>query len=173
MLSREGRAPGRPLSVSLFLGALGLLLFPAPARAQAPPNYVTVLAGTTVAYRPPGGPWDGFQHDLTLQVGYGRYVTRTLALELDLGPAWIRGDYSSFSLVPGLVWSFDPHAYLAARFIVPVDPEANFALFPGVGVIHTFANGVAPYLELNAVSYVGRGDPDFGLSLTFGVLFSF
>jgi hypothetical protein len=153
--------------------ALAAALIPAPAQAQAPPNYLAGLVTTTPAYRPPGGPWDGFQDDLTLTVGYGRYVTPTVALELDLGPTSVSGDYTAFSLIPGVVWSFNPHAYVAARFIVPVDPEANFALAPGLGLIHTFASGVAPYVEVNAVSYVGRGDPDLAISVTAGVLFSF
>lgn len=161
--------PGR----SILLGAFGLLILPSSAQAQAPPNYVAAFLGTTPAYRPPGGPWEGFQHDLTAAVGYGRYITKTLALELDLGPTWIRGDYASFSLTPGLVWSFNPHAYAAARFIVPVDPETNFALYPGLGLIHTFASGLAPLLEMNLVSVVGRGDPDLAVSVTVGVLFSF
>jgi hypothetical protein len=134
---------------------------------------VTVLGGTTVAYQPHGGSWDGWQHDLSLTVGYGRYFTKTLAFELDLGPTWVSGNYASFSFVPALVWSFDPHVYFAARFIVPVDPETNFALFPGIGLIHAFSSGVAPYLEVNAISYVGRGNPDLGIGVTLGISFAF
>jgi hypothetical protein len=141
--------------------------------AAAPPNYAAAFLGTTVAYRPPGGPWDGFQEDLTPLLGYGRYVTKTIALELDFGPTYVSGRYSSFTLVPGLVWSFSPHVYAAARFLVPLDPESNFGLFPGVGLIHTFENGLSPLIEVNASSYVGKGDPDFGITVTVGVLYSF
>jgi hypothetical protein len=157
------------------MAAVALLVLPSSVAAQEgpPPNYVTVLASTTVAYHPHEGSWDGYQHDLTLSVGYGRYFTKTLAFELDLGPTWIRGDYASFSLMPGFVWAFDPHVYLAARFIVPVDPEWNFAVAPGIGLTHVFSNGVAPYLEANAISYVGRGDPDLGIGITFGISFAF
>jgi hypothetical protein len=158
----------------LVLGALVLTAVAAPVHAQtAPPNYVTMLGVTTVAYHPNQGSWDGWQHDLTLTVGYGRYFTKTLAFELDLGPTWVRGDYTAFSLVPALVWSFDPHVYFAARFIVPVDPETNLALAPGLGLIYAFPNGIAPYLEVNAISYVGRGDPDLGIGVTLGVSFAF
>ena len=157
--------------VSAALAAVALS--PSAVHAQAAPNYVAALATTTPAYRPHGGPWHGFQHDLTLNVGYGRYVTKTVALELDLGPTWIRGDYTALALMPGLVWSFKPHAYAAARFVIPVDPEANFALAPGLGLTHVFANGAAPYFEVNAISYVGKGDPDLGIALTLGVLVSF
>jgi hypothetical protein len=134
---------------------------------------LTVLTSTTVASRPPGGPWDGFQSDVTLSLGYGRYFTKTLAVELDLGPTWIHGDYTSFSFMPGLVWSFDPHVYAAARFIVPVDPQTDFALAPGLGFTHVFSNGMAPYFEVNAISYVGRGDPDFGVGVTLGMTLAF
>jgi hypothetical protein len=167
--------PRHARGVLHLLGAFGLLVPPRSVEAQEgpPPNFVTVLASTTVGYRPPAGSWDGHQHDLTLSVGYGRYFTTTLAFELDLGPTWVHGDYASFSLMPALVWAFDPHVYFAARFIVPIDPEANFALAPGFGLTHAFPNGLAPYLEVNAISYVGRGDPDLGIGVTLGVTFAF
>lgn len=160
---------GRRLAVLIAFGCAAA----AAAQDAPPPNYVAGFAGTTLCYRPPGGPTDGFQHDATLLLGYGRYVTPSLALELDMGPTLVRGSYSSFSLVPGLVWAFHPNAYAAARFVVPVDPEWNLALFPGIGLSKTFRNRITPILELNVFSYVGRGDPDFGIALTAGVLVSF
>lgn len=33
--------------------------------------------------------------DLTALLGYGRQLTSTLALELDVGPTFVRGDYST------------------------------------------------------------------------------
>ena len=149
------------------------LAAPAAGRAEdAPANYGAAFVGTTVAYRPPGGPFEGGQHDVTGLVGYGRFVTKTVALELDLGPTFVRGDYASFALVPGVVWAFHPNVYAAARFVVPMDPQANLALFPGIGVIKAFGR-ISPLLEVNAVSYVGRGDPDFGVAVTLGVLVGF
>jgi opacity protein-like surface antigen len=142
------------------------------AAAPPPANYVAGFLGTTLDYRPPGGSWDGWQHDATTLVGYGRQLTPTLALELDVGPTFVRGSYSSVSLTPGLVWSFHPNGYLAARFIVPVDPEANLVLFPGIGLCRPFGR-VMPTLELSLSSAVGRGEPDLGLSLTAGILFFF
>jgi hypothetical protein len=83
------------------------------------------------------------------------------------------GGYSSFALVPGLVWSFSPNAYAAARFAVPVDPEPNLVLLPGIGVCHLFGRRVMPTLELNLSSAVGRGNPDLGVTLTAGLLVFF
>jgi hypothetical protein len=133
---------------------------------------VAGFVGTTLAYTPPDGPWDGWQHDATTLLGYGRQITPKLALELDVGPTFVRGSYSSFSLTPGLVWSVHPNLYLAARFPIPVDPEANFVLLPGIGVCRAFGRFM-PTLELNVSSAVGRGDPDLGVSLTLGLLFFF
>jgi len=161
------------LAASAALFCMG---FPTAARAADPPapaNYVAAFLGTTVAHRPPGGPFSGFQEDATPLLGFGRYVSRTVALELDLGPTFVRGEYASFGLVPGVVWSFSSQVYAAARFVVVVEPEADLALFPGVGVIHTFANGISPLLEVNVASYLGRGRPDFGIAVTAGVLFAF
>lgn len=141
--------------------------------ADPPPNYVAAFAGTTLAYRPPGAGWNGAQSDLVLTGGAGRYVSRSIALELDLGPTLVREKYASFSLVPGVVWTLSPHVYLAARFPVAVDPEVAVFAGPGVGLSHTFANGLSPILELNAVTRLGHGKPDLGLTLTLGLLYSF
>lgn len=144
----------------------------ADAAAPASVNYVAGFLGTTLGYRPPGGPWDGWQHDCTAQLGYGRQLTPKLALELDLGPTYVEGSYTSFALTPGLVWSFHPNVYAAARFAVPVDPELNLVLLPGIGVARAFGR-VMPTLELSVTSAVGRGDPDFGVTLTAGLLVFF
>jgi hypothetical protein len=141
--------------------------------AAAPPaNYVAGFLGTTLAYRPHDGAWDGWQHDATTLLGYGRQLSPTVAVELDLGPTFVRSSYSSFSLTPGLVWSLHPNVYVAARFVVPVDPEANLVLFPGIGLCRAFGR-VMPTLELSVSSAVGRGHPDLGVSLTAGLLVFF
>ena len=158
------------VSIALVLGTAALAQAADPA--SPPPNYAALMLGTTVAYRPSGGPWDGFQSDASPFAGYGRYVTKTVALELDAGPTFLKGRYSGFGLVPGVVWTFSSHAYLAARFLVPLDPDSNVGLFPGVGVFRAFGR-YSPYVELNVSSYVGRGHPDLGVSLTAGVLIAF
>jgi hypothetical protein len=143
------------------------------AAAPAPVNYVAAFVGTTLAYRPNGGSWDGWQKDFTTLLGYGRQVTPKLALELDAGPTWVSGSgYSSFALTPGLVYSFNPSVYAAARFAVPVDPEPNLVLLPGIGLSHAFGR-LMPTLELNVSSAVGRGKPDLGVTLTLGLLVFF
>jgi len=142
---------------------------PAPS---LPSNYVAGFLGTTLGYRPEGGPWEGWQHDATPLLGYGRQLTPAVALELDVGPTFVRGSYSSFSLTPGVVWSLHPNFYVAARFVVPVDPETNLVLFPGIGLSRAFGR-VMPTLELSVSSAVGRGHPDLGVSLTAGVLVFF
>jgi len=140
--------------------------------AASPRNYVAAFLGPTLDYRPPGGSFEGWQHDATTLLGYGRQLTPSLALELDLGPSFVRGDYASFALTPGLVWSLHPNLYLAARFAVPVDPETNLVLLPGVGLARAFGR-VMPTLELNLASAVGRGEPDLGFTLTLGLLVLF
>lgn len=155
-----------------FLLALGAPSWAEEPGSSPPANYVAGFAGTTLAYRPPGGIWDGGQHDVTTLVGYGRQLTPTVALELDLGPTFVRGSYSGFSLTPGLVWSLHPNVYLAARFAIPVDPQTNLVLLPGIGLSRAFGR-VMPTLELNLSSAVGRGDPDLGVSLTAGLLVFF
>jgi hypothetical protein len=164
------------LAVALLFAGAGPSAAQAPGGGAAPPapkNYVVALAGTTLAYRPNGGEFDGWQHDVSPNVGYGRWLSSKVAVEVDLGPTFVSGDYASFSVMPAVVWAFQPKIYAAARFMVPVDPELNFILFPGIGVTHTFRNNLAPFLEVNLSSAVGRGKPDFGVALTLGVLYSF
>jgi hypothetical protein len=161
----------RGLAVVLLALAAGSSRAEEPGSGP-PANYVAAFVGTTLDYRPPGGRWDGRQHDTTTLAGYGRQLTPTVALELDLGPTFVRGSYSSFSLTPGLVWSLHPNVYLAARFAFPVDPETNLVLLPGIGLSRAFGR-VMPTLELNVSSAVGRGDPDLGVSLTAGLLVFF
>jgi hypothetical protein len=143
------------------------------AAPPSPPNYAAGFLGTTVAYRPNAGEFSGWQHDLTAVLGVGRFVRPTLALELDLGPTWVRGDYASFALVPGLVWTFHPNAYAAARLIIPIDPETNLVLFPGLGLCYALGSGLIPILEVNLSSAVGRGEPDLGVAVTIGLLVPF
>lgn len=144
------------------------------AQETAPPpaNYVAGFVGTTLDYRPPGGSWEGRLHDTTTLLGYGRQLSPSVALELDVGPTFAGGSYSSFSLTPGLVWSLHPNVYLAARFAIPVDPQTNLVLLPGIGLSKAFGR-VMPTLELNLSSAVGRGDPDLGVTLTAGLLVFF
>jgi hypothetical protein len=145
-----------------------------PVEAEpAPSNYGAALVGTTLAYRPHGGSFDGPQHDFAPSLGLGRFVTGKVALELDLGPTYVEGGYTAFSLVPGVIWAFHPHIYAAARFVVPIDPQLNLVLSPGVGALYAFKNGLQPFCEINVQSNVGRGKPDLGVALTVGVLKSF
>ena len=148
---------------------------PAPAApaAASPLNYVAASVTTTLIYQPNQGSLAGWQHDIGPVVGFGRYITDTVALELDLGPTYVKGDYVSFALVPAAVWNFSTHVYAAARFLVPLDPELNFALFPGVGGVYTFKNQLSLTLEVNLASTIGRGDPDLGVTLTPGMAYSF
>jgi hypothetical protein len=172
--------PDRPGLARLPVAAIAaLVLGTGDARADddddayTPLNYVVVGVGTTAVHRPPGGPVGGWQHDVSPSVGYGRFVTETIALELDIGPAFVRGDYAGTSLVPGVVWAFSSYAYAAARFVVPVDPEVDLGLYPGAGLTHTFQNGIGIFAEGNVFSYVGRGAPDLGVALSAGALYSF
>ena len=145
-----------------------------PAPEASPLNYVGASATTTLFHKPNSGPASGWQDDIGPVVGYGRYVADTIALELDLGASFVRGSgYSGVFLVPGAVWSFSTHFYAAARFLVEVDPQFDFALFPGIGGIYTFPNQISLGLELNLESFIGRGNPGFAVALTPGIEYSF
>jgi hypothetical protein len=155
--------------------ALVVLAVSSTASAQdaPPPNYAAIFAGTTVAYRPNGGPWDGHQKDAVLTAGLGRFVSAKWALEVDLGPTLLSGDYAAFSIVPGVVWQFSPHAYLTARFPIAVDPDTAVYAAPGFGLSHTFKNNLTPILELNGVTRLDENRGDLGLTVTVGLLYSF
>ena len=125
---------------NIWLALVAASLASAVAAQDAPPpNYVAVFAGTTLAYHPKDGEWDGHQKDAVLTAGIGRYVSAKWALEVDFGPTLISGDYAAFSIVPGVVWQFSPHAYLAARFPIAVDPDTAVYAAPGFGLSHTLS----------------------------------
>jgi hypothetical protein len=148
---------------------------PAPAAetAASPLNYVAASVTTTLFFQPNTGSSSGWQHDVGPVVGYGRYVTPTIALEMDFGPSYVRGDYANFVLVPAAIWSFSTHFYAAARFLVQLDPRLDLALFPGVGAAYSFPNNITITLEVNVPSFVGRGKPDLGITLTPGITYAF
>ena len=157
-----------------WLVPLAVFLSSAAWAEDAPPaNYAAVFGGTTAGYRPKGGPWDGHQHDAVLTAGLGRFVSAKWALEVDLGPTLVSGDYAAFSIVPGVVWQFSPHAYLTARFPIAVDPDAAVYAAPGFGLSHTFKNNLTPILELNGVTRLDENRGDLGLTVTVGLLYSF
>ena len=140
--------------------------------ADAPTFYAAAFASTTFAYRAYRGTLEGPVGDVSPNIGLGYLVSQKLAIELDVGPTFVAGTYVSMSLTPGVVWAFHPNVYAASRFIVPVHPEVNFALYPGIGATHAFG-ALAPFLELSVISYVGRGEPDFGLGASAGALYPF
>jgi len=73
---------------------------------------VTVAATTTLFHKPNVGSASGWQEDIGPVVGYGRYVTDTVALELDIGPSFVHGSgYSGLFLVPSAIWGFSTHVY--------------------------------------------------------------
>jgi len=147
---------------------------PKPAAPAAPPSfYVAAFVATTLVYRPyGGGPVQGPQGDASPIVGFGYYVTEQIALELDLGATFAAGGYVATSLTPGVVWAFHPNVYAAGRVIVPVHPDLNAVLYPGVGGTYAFG-AFSPFVEMNLLSTVGRGEPDLGLGGSAGGLYSF
>lgn len=151
---------------------------PAPPKVEAPAsypkNYVTVLLGTTMFARPSGGPTTSFPADLSPGIGYGRMVTPKIAVELDISPTIDNGEYTSTSLIPGVVWNFSPYAYAAARFLVPIDPELNVGAFPGIGAFYGLPNGLGFSLEVNVGAYFAAdADPTVATFLTLGALYAF
>jgi hypothetical protein len=165
-------------AASFAVGAQSVTAAPAePAIAAAaepfrPSGYVAGMVGTTVAYRPNGGSFLGPQNDVTVMAGVGVLARPDLAVELDAGVTMLERDEAAFALVPGVVWVFDPHFYAAGRMIITVAPEPNVALFPGLGATHLFDSGLAPFVEANLLSNVGQGEPDLGVTLTFGAVYN-
>ena len=169
------RALGVAAAAAVLLG--GATAARAEMREPPPPptplNYVTAVLGTTLLYWNSNGGYDGWLKDVGPAIGYGRLITPTIALELDVAMSIIDGEYASTLLVPGVVWSFSTHVYAAMRFLVPVDPKIDLVLYPGIGVVQAFSNGIAVSLEVNPFTTIGRGNPDFGVPLNAGILYSF
>jgi hypothetical protein len=165
------------LTIALFTPAMAVAQTtqpPTPSMPTPPPRFfATGLVGTTLAFHPEGGEFDGPQKDVSPMFGMGYFFSNAVALELDAGPTFGSGNYASFSLMPGVVWSFHPNIYAAARFAVLVDPEVNLAIFPGVGVTAPVSRSLSVYVESNLWRNVGRGPSDYAIGLTVGLLRTF
>jgi len=138
-----------------------------------PSVYLVALTATTLAYRAPAA--DGFagpQHDLTPMAGLGVVASEHLAVEVDVGPTLVDGDYAGFSLAPSVISPLGAHAYVVAGVSFLVDPEPNVGLLTGFGVTHAFDSGVAPFVTATVISNVGQGDPDLALALAAGATFT-
>lgn len=152
---------------------------PAEPADLPPPSYVGAFVGTTLVYRPPGGPTDGPAGDAIVSLAYGRQLTPTVAVELDLS-AIIDGEQrlAAIALVPSALYTLSPNLYAALRAIVTTpldlgdtDPVWNLGLAPGLGAY--WPGRVTVSAEANLVSFVGRGDPDLALQLTVGAMYGF
>ena len=185
-MSRQGHRVARRIRGKMNTGALTLLVLSLLARQtaanerihprQASPKgrfYAVALYASTLAYRPPGGPFQGPQKDIAPAVGAGYFLSDALAVGLEVGPTFVGGDYTSFGVRPALSWRFHRIMYVAGRLVVPVDPEINLVVLPAFGVTHTFAGAIAPFFEIALQSAVGRGDPDLGLVHTLGLTYLF
>jgi hypothetical protein len=160
--------------------ALSLVTVAGPARADdgPPPNYVGAFVGTSLTYRPPGGPIDGPQGDVIVSLGYGRQYTPELAFELDATALFdTNRDFGALVFVPAVIYGFRPNVYAAMRFIIPTPfldgtlSEWNLGLAPGLGVYKP--GKLTPSLEANVVTFIGRGHPDFAVQLTAGAIYGF
>ena len=144
---------------------------PAPGGGQ-PIGFVSAFLATTIIYRPYRGSFEGPPGDISPTLGVGYNASKKIAFELDGGPTFVSGKYVSTSLIAGVVWTLHPIVYAAGRFLIPVHPELNFALFPGIGATYAFGS-IAPFVEFNALSTVGRGEPDFGVVFSGGASYVF
>jgi hypothetical protein len=144
-----------------------------PAASRKGHLYGVALLASTLVYRPPGGSFEGPQKDISPALGAGYFLSDTLAIELEVGPTLVTGKYRSFGFRPALSWNFRSFMYVAARFVVPVDPELDLVVLPAFGLTHTLAKGIAPFFEVGLASAVGRGEPDFGLVHLLGLTYLF
>ncbi len=158
--------------------ALAASVRPAKADEGPPPNYVSGFLGTSLTYRPPGGPMGGPRGDIILSVGYGRQLSPELALELDATALFDSNrDFGALVFVPAVIYGFRPNVYAALRLLIPTPfldgslAEWNVGLAPGLGIY--MPGKVTWTLESNVVSFIGRGHPDFALQLTAGAIYGF
>ena len=171
----------RPCSL---VAAAALAVSPSLARAEEPPAlaspaqeapsprfFVAVMASTTLASRPAGSSLSGPSRDVSPMVGLGYLLSDAWALELDAGPSFLPDEgYASFSLVPGIVYTFHPNFYAAARVTVPFHPSwGDVIAAPGLGATVALPGNLAPYLEASALGWAGDGGLDVGAGVTAGV----
>lgn len=159
-----------------FVFAASLLsLAPLAAGSEPEPlvGYVLVGVGTTAMYVPNDGEVSGPQRDVSPTIGVGWFATETVSLELDAYMTFTPEGYLATGGGPAVAWAFDPHAFAAIRLFVPFDPTLDLVVLPGVGLTHAFANGLAPFVELDVASAIGRGHPDLAVLPSAGLSYLF
>lgn len=147
----------------------------APTAAEKPPPYLAAMVNTTLMYMAPGSPVLGPLGDITPSLGFGLFITETLALEIDVNLTLVPTVSPMqlyLALQPGIVWAFHPNFYAALRVPVYVYPAFNVGIVPGFGGTMVFGRW-APFIEFNPIAtFVGAGKPDFGIGITVGTLFN-
>lgn len=166
-----------PTSSAAVVAAALVLEPAATARADEPAepllNYVVAGLGTTLLYQPPHGAASGLRHDFSPSVGYGRYFTGSVGLELDIGPTFTRGHYTGFALATSIVWGFASHFYATGHVVEVVDPDVGVVLASGVGAYQALSSKLSLTLELDVATTITPGDPDLSLTATSSLLYAF
>ena len=158
-----------PRSLAVF--CLGLAVSTSALAADGgPTGYVFAGAGTTVMYVANNGDTYGPLADVSPTVGVGWFVGGPVSVELDAYMSFGPGGYLATGLGPAVSCALSPNVFTAARLFVPIDPDLNLVFMPGVGLTHEFANHMAPFVELDVATAIGRGHPDFALAPSAGLM---
>jgi hypothetical protein len=182
--SKADVGPGAPTGAGEPAPDRPALSPPAPgADAAAPPratpavisqaNYLIVSAGTTLLHHGAQGSLTGPLNDASSGLGYGRFVTDTIALEIIANATFAAGPSTSFDLTPGAMVMLTDNVYAGGWAILSVRPKFGVALATGVGGMLSVSERVAVFGEVDLVSALGRGGPDAAVALTGGAFYSF
>lgn len=139
------------------------------AEESGPTGYVFAGAGTTVMYVANDGTTYGPLGDVSPTLGVGLFVGGPVSVELNAYMAFGPAGYLATGLGPAVSCALGPNVFTAARLFVPIDPDLNLVFIPGVGLTHTFANHLAPFVEFDLATAIGRGHPDLALAPSAGL----
>lgn len=143
----------------------------AVAIAQA--NYLIAATGTTLLYQAAKKPIVGPQGDVSPEIGYGRFLTDSFALEFLASASFGGGNPTSLSLAPGGMLMLSEYFYAGSWAVVSVRPKLDVALAAGIGGMLSISDSIAAFAEVDLISALSHGPPDAALGVTAGAFYSF
>jgi hypothetical protein len=143
------------------------------AAAIAQANYLIAASGTTLLYQAAQKPLAGPQGDVSPEIGYGRFLTDSFALEFLASASFGGGNPTSLSLAPGGMWMLSESVYTGGWAVVSVRPKVDVALAAGIGGMLSISDRIAAFAEADLISALSHGSPDAALGVMAGAFYSF
>lgn len=146
-----------------------LCLFSVPAFAEAPPNYVALKLG---GYFPQSSDLDDFSNGVDLELAFGHYLSKNLALELSLG--YFKTDFDGADFVPpigAITESDEVKVYPLVLGVKGVHRIGQAEIFGGLGLGAYFTKAEATLTVGGSAASDSDSDTAVGFNVSAGATY--